>query len=89
VHVEAIAPAYVIYDLEHAAAVETVVSWLRSRGILAAGRFGEWRYFNIDDAMRSGRLAAEAILAQRGVTLTDDGGGPPVEEASRPRRNGH
>jgi protoporphyrinogen oxidase len=66
VHVEAIAPAYVIYDLDHAAAVETVVSWLRTQGIRAAGRFGEWQYFNMDHAMKSGRLAAEAILADRG-----------------------
>ena len=41
VHAEAIAPAYVIYDLDHAAAVETVVSWLRAQGIRAAGRV--WR----------------------------------------------
>jgi protoporphyrinogen oxidase len=66
VHAEAIAPAYVIYDLEHAAAVETVVAWLRSQGIRAAGRFGEWQYLNMDGAMKSGQLAAEAILAERG-----------------------
>jgi len=65
VHAVAIAPAYVIYDLDHAAAVETVVSWLRAQGIRAAGRFGEWQYFNMDHAMKSGRLAAEAILAAR------------------------
>jgi protoporphyrinogen oxidase len=67
VHVEAIAPAYVIYDLQHADAVETVVSWLRSRGIRAAGRFGEWQYFNMDHAMKSGWHAAHEILGQRGI----------------------
>jgi protoporphyrinogen oxidase len=69
-HVEAIAPAYVIYDLQHAAAVEAIVSWLRSQGIRAAGRFGEWQYFNMDHAMKSGRLAAEAILGERGIVDT-------------------
>ena len=47
--------------------VETVVSWLRAQGISCAGRFGEWQYFNMDHAMKSGRLAAEAILAERRV----------------------
>jgi protoporphyrinogen oxidase len=65
VHVEAIAPAYVIYDLDHTVAVDTVVSWLRSVGIRPAGRFGEWQYFNMDHAMKSGRAAAKAILAKR------------------------
>jgi protoporphyrinogen oxidase len=67
VHVEAIAPAYVIYDLDHASAVRDVVGWLRSVGIRAAGRFGEWQYFNMDHAMKSGRLAAEGVLAERGA----------------------
>jgi protoporphyrinogen oxidase len=62
VHVEAIAPAYVIYDLRHAEAVETVTSWLRSVGIHPAGRFGEWQYLNMDHSMRSGRNAAEQVL---------------------------
>jgi UDP-galactopyranose mutase len=65
VHVEAIAPAYVIYDLAHGAAVDTIVGWLRSVGIEPAGRFGEWQYFNMDHAMRSGRVAAESVLARR------------------------
>jgi protoporphyrinogen oxidase len=65
VHVEAISPAYVIYDLGHRTAVETVVAWLRSVGIHPAGRFGEWQYLNMDHAMKSGRAAAETILAER------------------------
>jgi protoporphyrinogen oxidase len=73
VHVEAIAPAYVIYDLAHAAAVETIVSWLRSQGIHPAGRFGHWQYFNMDDAMKSGQRAAETILSERGVVLAQQG----------------
>jgi len=60
----------VIYDLQHATAVETIVSWLRSQGIRAAGRFGEWQYFNMDHAMKSGWLAAEAILGERGIVGT-------------------
>jgi hypothetical protein len=29
------------------------------------GRFGEWQYFNMDHSMRSGKTAAEEILATR------------------------
>jgi protoporphyrinogen oxidase len=65
VHAEAISPAYVIYDLRHRAAVETIVTWLYSVGIHPAGRFGEWQYFNMDHAIKSGRAVAETILAQR------------------------
>ena len=64
-HVEAISPAYVIYDLEHNAAVETIVGWLEGVGIHAAGRFGRWEYFNMDHSMSSGRAAAEELLAAR------------------------
>ena len=63
VHTEEIYPAYVIYDLNHARNVETIRSWLRENGIWNVGRFGEWQYFNMDHSMRSGRRAAEEILA--------------------------
>ena len=66
VHTERIHPAYVIYDLAHGKNVETIRGWLESQGIWTAGRFGEWQYFNMDHSMRSGRRAAEAILAGRG-----------------------
>jgi protoporphyrinogen oxidase len=70
VHVEAICPAYVIYDLAHAGAVETIVSWLASQGVRAAGRFGEWQYLNMDHAMKSGRVTAQAILAEGGAPVS-------------------
>lgn len=63
VHTESIHPAYVIYDLDHAANVETIRSWLQSYGMVSAGRFGEWQYFNMDHSMRSGKSAAETMLA--------------------------
>jgi UDP-galactopyranose mutase len=58
-----IAPAYVIYDLEHQANVGLIRSWLAEQGIWTAGRFGEWGYLNMDQSMKSGRNAAEAALA--------------------------
>lgn len=63
VHTEEIFPAYVIYDLNHATNVEIIRGWLRENDIWNVGRFGEWQYFNMDHSMRSGRRAAEEILA--------------------------
>jgi protoporphyrinogen oxidase len=65
VHTEAIEPAYVIYDLAHADNVALIRTWLREQGIWNVGRFGEWMYFNMDHSMRSGKTAADTILAAR------------------------
>jgi protoporphyrinogen oxidase len=64
VHAEEIFPAYVIYDLDHAANVGIIRSWLEEQEILLAGRFGEWQYFNMDHAMSSGRDAARSAAAR-------------------------
>jgi protoporphyrinogen oxidase len=68
VHVEEIQPAYVIYDLDHRRNVELIGAWLREHGIWNVGRFGEWQYFNMDHSMRSGRTAAQRIVAARRMT---------------------
>jgi protoporphyrinogen oxidase len=65
VHTAEISPAYVIYDLEHKKNVALIRAWLRENGIWSVGRFGEWQYFNMDHSMRSGKTAAEEILASR------------------------
>ncbi|MGB5813203.1 MAG: FAD-dependent oxidoreductase [Polyangiales bacterium] len=63
VHTEEILPAYVIYDLARERNVNTIRQWLRENDIWSVGRFGEWQYFNMDHSLRSGRRAAEDILA--------------------------
>ena len=65
VHAVEISPAYVIYDLDHSSNVEVIRSWLDEQDILAAGRFGEWQYFNMDHAMKSGRDAARNMAERR------------------------
>lgn len=65
VHTEEILPAYVIYDLEHGKNVGIIREYLGEYGIHTVGRFGEWQYFNMDHSMRSGKTAAEEILAER------------------------
>jgi UDP-galactopyranose mutase len=56
-----ITPAYVIYTLDHEAAVGTILDWLGEKGIHTVGRFGEWQYFNMDDAIASGRDAVRSL----------------------------
>jgi UDP-galactopyranose mutase len=56
-----IAPAYVIYTLDHESAVATILEWLAEVEIRTVGRFGEWQYFNMDQAIGSGRDAVRAI----------------------------
>lgn len=63
---QAILPAYVIYDVDHGRNVATIRSWLEEQRVWTAGRFGEWQYFNMDHSMKSGQLAARAILAAGG-----------------------
>ncbi len=54
-------PAYVIYTLDHEEAVGTILEWLQGQGIHTVGRFGEWQYFNMDQAIGSGRDAMRSI----------------------------
>jgi len=56
--------AYPVYTADTRDAREHLLDSLRELGILCAGRFGEWRYINSDDAIMSGRHRAEEILAK-------------------------
>jgi protoporphyrinogen oxidase len=52
--------AYVLFDHDHAQARATVLDHLRANGVLAAGRYGNWEYSSMEDALLSGRAAARA-----------------------------
>ncbi len=60
-------PAYVIYGLDHDEVLNEIQHYLRERGIFSCGRFGAWRYLNMDHAILSGKEAAEWAMA-RGET---------------------
>lgn len=66
INVEEILPSYVMFDHNHERYVEVIRSWLKANDIWTAGRFGEWRYFNMDHSMQSGVNAAEEILKNEG-----------------------
>jgi protoporphyrinogen oxidase len=53
--------AYVLFDHHHAAARTHVVAHLRRNGVHVAGRYGNWEYSSMEDAILSGRAAARAL----------------------------
>jgi UDP-galactopyranose mutase len=59
--------AYVVYDHERPAHVATIRRWLDGTGIVLAGRYAEWEYYNSDHAFLAGRRAAEQ--ARRALPL--------------------
>jgi protoporphyrinogen oxidase len=55
--------AYVLYDHHREAAVRRIREWLAPQGVLLAGRYSEWAYYNSDHAFMAGRNAAERAAA--------------------------
>lgn len=55
-------PAYIIYDLRHRENIRTITAYLHQMNISTKGRFGEWEYLNMDQAILSGKRAAEEII---------------------------
>jgi protoporphyrinogen oxidase len=56
--------ANVIFDLECAAALETVQGYLDDLGIACCGRYGEWKYIWTDESFLSGERAALKVLSR-------------------------
>jgi len=52
---------YVIYDFARQPALDIIHSWMRSNNIVPCGRYGMWSYFWSDEAMLSGRDAAQLV----------------------------
>jgi protoporphyrinogen oxidase len=58
---EEIPHAYVIYDDAYGPAKQTVVDFLDVAGIHLAGRYGQWEYSSMEDALLSGRATAQRL----------------------------
>ncbi len=54
--------AYVIFDHHHGPRRAAVLDWLERRGVRSIGRFGNWEYSSMEDALIAGREAAKGIL---------------------------
>lgn len=61
--------ANVIFDLERAAALETVHGFLNDIGIHYCGRYGDWGYMWTDESFISGERAADSALSGRRPSL--------------------
>jgi protoporphyrinogen oxidase len=57
--------ANVIFDLDRAAALQTVHGYLDDIGIAYCGRYGDWGYMWTDESFKSGENAAERALCLR------------------------
>jgi protoporphyrinogen oxidase len=53
--------AYVVYDHQRAANVRVIRDWFSQHGIVLAGRYAEWEYYNSDHAFLAGRKAAAEV----------------------------
>ena len=56
--------AYVVYDHARPKNVALIREWLAGQGILLAGRYSEWEYYNSDHAFLAGKKAADAVKAR-------------------------
>jgi protoporphyrinogen oxidase len=54
----------VIFDHDRAPALEVVHGYLREQGVHTCGRYGDWAYLWTDDAILSGKRAAEMVLGE-------------------------
>ena len=53
--------AYVLYDASYGEARDTVMRFLTGAGVRTAGRYGNWEYSSMEDALLGGRAAAEQV----------------------------
>ncbi len=53
--------AYPIYDLNYSGARRRIINFFSRRRILLCGRYGNWRYMSMEDAILDGKRAAEAV----------------------------
>ena len=54
--------AYVIYDFDYHESRDTIHEWLQAVGVFSIGRYGDWNYSSMEDALIDGRKTALEIL---------------------------
>jgi protoporphyrinogen oxidase len=53
--------AYIVFDNNYSKSVSTIKKYLNEIDIYTLGRFGEWKYYNMDDCIRSAMDLAEKL----------------------------
>lgn len=61
--------AYVVYDHARAANVARIRDWFAKSGIILAGRYSEWEYYNSDHAFIAGKRACEQAMAAQALRV--------------------
>ena len=56
--------AYVIYDEHYHEAREIIHEWLTKVDILSVGRYGDWNYSSMEDALLDGKRASEWLYSE-------------------------
>jgi protoporphyrinogen oxidase len=62
--VSVIDPAYVVFDHPRRGAVALLRAFLKERGVQLAGRWAEWKYSAMEDAILDGMRAARNLSAE-------------------------
>jgi len=63
-HERTIENAYVIYDFDYHASRSAVHDHLNGLGIKSIGRYGDWNYSSMEDALLDGRRAANELMGR-------------------------
>src|SRR5690606_20361246 len=61
--------AYVLFDHAFARARRTVVEHCEREGIVLAGRYGQWEYSGMEDALVAGEAAADRVASEPAVAV--------------------
>jgi protoporphyrinogen oxidase len=61
-HARRIPDAYVVYDFAYHDARDAVHGWLGAQGLRSIGRYGDWNYSSMEDALIDGRRTAAELL---------------------------
>ena len=70
-----IANAYVIYDFHYHESHAEIHEWLRSRGVFSIGRYGDWNYSSMEDALIDGHgLLDSSEVAHNDESIAEDNG---------------
>jgi protoporphyrinogen oxidase len=64
-HITVLDPAYVVFDHRRREAVALLRRFLRTHGVLLAGRWAEWKYSAMEDAVLDGMSAARRLAARQ------------------------
>jgi len=57
--------AYVLFDEQYGPAKAEILKFLAQTGIQTAGRYGQWEYSSMEDAIIAGRACARNLTAAR------------------------